>query len=36
LPTIGVDLNVALDPTGHPTERYEMTDRIAALNADPC
>jgi prepilin-type N-terminal cleavage/methylation domain-containing protein len=36
LPTIAVDLNVALDPTNHPTEHYEMKDNIALRNAPRC
>jgi type II secretory pathway pseudopilin PulG len=36
LPTIAIDMNIAVDPIGHPDERYELVDRIAALNADPC
>jgi len=36
LPTIAVDLNVSYDPVDHPGEAYELTDRIAALNSDPC
>ena len=36
LPTVSVDINVALDPVNYPNERYELTDRIASMNADPC
>jgi type II secretory pathway pseudopilin PulG len=36
LPTIAIDLNIAIDPVNHANERYELTDRIAALNSDPC
>jgi len=36
LPTIGIDINVAVDPDNAPNDRYEMVDRIAALNSDPC
>jgi len=36
LPTVSVDMNVALDPVNFPNERYELTDRIASMNADPC
>ena len=36
LPTIAVDLYVNLSPIDHPNDGYELTDRIAALNADPC
>jgi prepilin-type N-terminal cleavage/methylation domain-containing protein len=36
LPTVAVDLNVNLDPVGHPSERYELTDAIALRNALRC
>jgi prepilin-type N-terminal cleavage/methylation domain-containing protein len=36
LPTVAVDLNVAVDPVGHPTEHYELADTIALRNADRC
>ena len=36
LPTVPVDLNVAIDAVNNPTEHYELSDRIAVLNADPC
>jgi prepilin-type N-terminal cleavage/methylation domain-containing protein len=36
LPTVAIDINIALDPVNYPRERYELQDRIAALNADPC
>jgi prepilin-type N-terminal cleavage/methylation domain-containing protein len=35
LPTIAVDLNITADPL-HPNDDYELSDRIAALNSDPC
>jgi hypothetical protein len=35
LPTIAVDLNIAADPP-HPTDHDELSDRIAALDSDPC
>jgi prepilin-type N-terminal cleavage/methylation domain-containing protein len=34
LPTVAVDLNVALDPVAHPNERYELRDQIALRNAN--
>ena len=34
LPTVAVDVNVALDPVGHPSERYELRDQIALRNAN--
>ena len=36
LPTVAIDLNIAIDPVNYPNEHYELTDRIAALNSDPC
>lgn len=36
LPTIGVDMNVSLDPLGHPSEGYELRDEVAIRNADHC
>lgn len=36
LPTIAIDLDVSLDPVAHAAEGYELADRIAALNSDPC
>ena len=34
LPTVAVDLNVALDPVGYPNERYELRDQVALRNAN--
>jgi prepilin-type N-terminal cleavage/methylation domain-containing protein len=34
LPTVAVDVNVALDPSAHPTERYELRDQVALRNAN--
>jgi prepilin-type N-terminal cleavage/methylation domain-containing protein len=34
LPTVALDINVALDPVSHPTERYELKDQIALRNAN--
>ena len=34
LPTVAADVNVALDPVSHPTERYELKDQIALRNAN--
>jgi prepilin-type N-terminal cleavage/methylation domain-containing protein len=34
LPTVAVDVNVALDPVAHPSERYELRDQIALRNAN--
>ena len=36
LPTVPVDLNIAINAANNPTEYYELADRIAVLNADPC
>jgi prepilin-type N-terminal cleavage/methylation domain-containing protein len=36
LPTIGVDLSVALDPVNFPKENYELRDEIALRNANRC
>jgi len=36
LPTVAVDINVALDPVTFPRERYELKDQIAVRNADRC
>jgi prepilin-type N-terminal cleavage/methylation domain-containing protein len=36
LPTVAIDLSVALDPVGHPNERYELRDEIALRNANRC
>ncbi len=36
LPSVAVDINVSQNPTTMPNEGYELIDRIAALNADPC
>jgi type II secretory pathway pseudopilin PulG len=36
LPTIPIDLNIAIAAPSDPTEHYELTDNIAELNADPC
>ncbi len=36
LPTIAIDVSIAIDPIDHPNESYELSDRIAALNSDPC
>jgi prepilin-type N-terminal cleavage/methylation domain-containing protein len=33
LPTVAVDINVALDPVTHPDERYELRDQMAIRNA---
>lgn len=32
LRTLAIDMNVALDPEGHPDERYELKDAIALRN----
>jgi prepilin-type N-terminal cleavage/methylation domain-containing protein len=36
LPSIAIDLDVALDPVDHPTEHYELRDAIALRNASRC
>ncbi len=36
LPSVSVDLNVQIDAPLDVGEHYELADRIAALNADPC
>jgi prepilin-type N-terminal cleavage/methylation domain-containing protein len=36
LPTLTVDLNVALDPTGHPQERYELRESLNLRNSSRC
>jgi len=36
LPTLGVDINVAIDPTSHANEHYELRDEIALRNASRC
>jgi prepilin-type N-terminal cleavage/methylation domain-containing protein len=36
LPTIAVDLNVAVDPVKYPTEHYQLRDEIALRNAARC
>jgi prepilin-type N-terminal cleavage/methylation domain-containing protein len=36
LPTVAIDLNVSINAPNDLGEHYELTDRIAALNADPC
>jgi type II secretory pathway pseudopilin PulG len=36
LPTIAIDLNISVDPVDHPADGYELRDRIASLNSDPC
>ena len=36
LPTVAVDLNVAVDPVKYPKERYELRDAIALRNANRC
>ncbi len=36
LPTVAVDVNVALDPVAFPKENYELTDQLAIRNANRC
>jgi prepilin-type N-terminal cleavage/methylation domain-containing protein len=36
LPSVAIDLDVALDPVGHPSEHYELRDAIALRNASRC
>jgi prepilin-type N-terminal cleavage/methylation domain-containing protein len=36
LPTVAVDLNVAVDPVKYPKEHYELRDEIALRNAARC
>ena len=36
LPTVAIDLNVALDPVAHANEHYELRDAIALRNALRC
>lgn len=36
LPTVSIDINVAIDPIGRAYERYELRDAIALRNAPRC
>ena len=36
LPTVKVDINVALDPVDKANERYELQATMALRNADRC
>lgn len=36
LPTVAIDLNVAVDPVTHPSEHYQLRDAIALRNANRC
>ncbi len=36
LPTVALDINVAVDPVAFPKERYELRDEIALRNANRC
>jgi type II secretory pathway pseudopilin PulG len=36
LPSVAIDLNVALDVVNHPNERYELRDVISLRNANRC
>jgi prepilin-type N-terminal cleavage/methylation domain-containing protein len=36
LPSVAVDLNVALDPVRHPNDRYQLRDVISLRNATGC
>jgi len=36
LPSVAIDVDVALDPVGHASEHYELRDAIALRNASRC
>jgi len=36
LPTVALDISVALDPVNYPQQNYELTDEAAVRNANRC